>query len=111
VPWRALPDAYVTTMGEATGLRHHTADAFVDVDPRFYVTRYLRAWQLQAVLGDTLRERFDEDWFRNPAAGPWIVAELFGQGQREPADVLAARVGGQPLGFAPLVRALERRLS
>jgi hypothetical protein len=111
VPWPALPDAYVTIMGDATGLRHHTADAFVDVDPRFYVTRYLRAWQLQAVLADALRERFDEDWFRNPAAGPWITAELFGQGQREPADALAVRVTGQPLGFAPLVRALEQRLS
>ncbi|HEU4630679.1 MAG TPA: hypothetical protein VFS08_13090 [Gemmatimonadaceae bacterium] len=111
LPWRALPDAYVTTMGEATGLRHHAADAFVDVDPRFYVARYLRAWQLQAVLTDALRERFDEDWFRNPAAGPWIVTELFGQGQREPADALAVRVAGQSLGFAPLVRALEAQLS
>lgn len=107
VPWDALPDLYVSTLGGATSFRYDPADAFVDVDPRFYAARYLRAWQLQALLAETLRDRFDEDWWRNPRAGPWIVETLFGQGQRELAHELAARVSGSPLGFAPLVRATE----
>lgn len=111
VPWGSLPELYVDMLGAATGLRYSPADAFVDVDERFYVARYLRAWQLQAVLAGTLRERFDEDWWRNPAAGPWIVDELYGEGQRELADELAARVSGAELGFAPLLRELETQLA
>jgi hypothetical protein len=80
------------------------------VDPRFYAARYLRAWQLQALTADTLRERYDDDWWRNPRAGPWIVQALFSEGQRELADELAHRVSGKSLSFAPLVRAVERNL-
>jgi len=111
VPWGALPDLYVETLGGATTFRYRRADAFVDVDPRFYAARYLRAWQLQALLAESLVERFDEDWWRNPRAGPWMVEQLFGEGQRELADELAARVSGAPLSFAPLVRAVERALA
>lgn len=109
--WESLPDIYVTTLTGATTFRYSAADAFVDVDPRFYSTRYLRAWQLQALIAETLTERFDEDWFRNPAAGPWIVGELLGAGQRELAPELAERVSGKALSFAPLVRAVEGMLA
>jgi hypothetical protein len=110
LPWEALPDLYVSRLTEATTFRYDAADAFVDVDPRFYAARYLRAWQLQALLTETLVERWDEDWWRNPRAGPWICQALFGQGQRELAHEQAARVAGKPLSFAPLVRAVERML-
>ncbi len=106
-PWRSLPDLYVETLTAATGFRYQRADAFLDVDPRFYAARYLRAWQLQALLDESLRERFNDDWWRNPKAGPWIEAELFGHGQRELASEQAARVAGKELGFAPLVRSIE----
>ena len=111
VSWDALPDLYVETLSGATTFRYQRADAFVDVDQRFYAARYLRAWQLQALLGETLVERFDEDWWRNPRAGPWMVAELFGEGQRELGDELAKRVAGKALSFAPVVRAIEQRLA
>lgn len=110
VAWDALPDLYVETLWQATGFRYQLSDAFVDVDPGFYSARYLRAWQLQALLDETLTERFNDDWWRNPNAGPWIVGELFGHGQRELADEQAHRVSGKPLGFAPLVRSIERML-
>jgi hypothetical protein len=110
VPWSALPDLYVTTLTAATSFKYSPADAFVDVDPRYYSTRYLRAWQLQALLAETLTERFNDDWYRNPQAGPWIVNELFAHGQRELAPEQAARVAGKPLGFAPLVRSIEGML-
>ena len=111
VPWDALPDLYVETLGRGTSFRYDTADAFVDVDPRFYAARYLRAWQLQALLTERLRDRFDADWYRNPRTGPWIATELFAEGQRELADELAKRVAGRPLTFEPLVRATEALVS
>jgi hypothetical protein len=108
--WSSLPDAYVDILSSATLFRYRTADAFVDVDPRFYSARYLRAWQLQAALRDALVARFDEDWYRNPRTGPWMVRELFGEGQRELASELAERVGARPLSFAPLIRGIEAGL-
>jgi hypothetical protein len=110
VAWSALPDLYVETLTGATDFRYNPADAFVDVDPRFYSARYLRAWQLQALLNETLTGRFDSDWWRNPRAGPWIVGELFGHGQRELAHEQAQRVSGNTLAFAPLIRSIERML-
>ena len=110
VPWDALPDLYVQTLTGATTFRYDPADAFVDVDPRFYAARYLRAWQLQAVFAESLTERFDADWWRNPRAGPWMVERLFGEGQRELGHEIGARVGGA-LTFAPLIRDVERLLA
>jgi hypothetical protein len=110
VPWGALPDLYVETLSAATTFRYASADAFVDVDQRFYSARYLRAWQLQALLAESLVERFDEDWWRNPRAGPWICSALLGEGQRELAGEQAQRISGKELSFAPLVRAVTRML-
>ena len=109
-PWTSLPDLYVETLSSATGFRYQRADAYLDVDPRFYAARYLRAWQLQAVLNQELSERFNEDWWRNPTAGPWIECELFGHGQRELASEQATRVGAGDLSFAPLMTAIEQML-
>ncbi|HUR91523.1 MAG TPA: hypothetical protein VMY38_02505, partial [Gemmatimonadaceae bacterium] len=109
--WDVLPEAYVETLSRATGFRYRGADAFIDLDPRFYSSRYLRAWQLQSILAQSLVGRFDEDWFRNPAAGPWIVENLFAEGQRETATELAVRASGASLSFDPLVRAIERGLT
>ncbi|HJU69891.1 MAG TPA: hypothetical protein VJ650_16755 [Gemmatimonadaceae bacterium] len=107
VSWDSLPDLYVDRLTSATTFKYDAADAFVDVDPRFYAARYLRAWQLQALLTETLVERFNEDWWRNPRAGPWVIGSLFGEGQRELAGELAERATGRSLSFAPLVRAIE----
>jgi hypothetical protein len=111
VSWDALPDLYVDQLTGATTFQYARADAFVDVDPRFYAARYLRAWQLQALITETLVERYDADWWRNPRAGPWIVAALFGEAQRELAQEQAQRVAGKTLSFGPLIRSIERMLS
>jgi hypothetical protein len=110
--WKDLPDLYVDTLTRATNFQYRAADAFIDFDPRYYSTRYLRAWQLQALLNETLVTRFDLDWYRNPSAGPWIISELWSEGQRETAEELAARVSsnGQELSFAPLIRNIEKLL-
>ena len=109
--WSSVPDAYVDILSTATTFRYRTADAFVDVDPRFYSARYLRAWQLQATVRDVLVKQFDDDWFRNPRAGPWVVRELFGEGQRELASELAERVGAGKLSFDPVIAGIEVGLS
>ena len=110
VPWSALPDLYVSLLSDATGFEYEPADAFVDVDPRYYSSRYLRAWQLQSILNEELTSRFDVDWFRNPSAGPWMVGELFAQGQRDNAEEIAARAGARSLSFEPLIRKIESLL-
>lgn len=111
VSFSALPDLYVEILTKATGFRYQRADAFVDVDARYYAARYLRAWQLQAVLDESLRHRFNEDWWRNPQAGPWIVEELFAYGQRELAHEQAQRVAQKGLSFAPVIAGVERMLN
>jgi Peptidase family M3 len=111
VSWTALPDLFVDTLSGATSFRYSAADAFVDVDPRYYSSRYLRAWQLGAVLAESLVDRFDVDWYRNPRTGPWLTENLFAEGQRETADEVAQRVSGRALSFAPVIKALEGLLA
>ena len=111
VPWTELPDLYVSLLSKATGFEYNAADAFVDVDPRYYSARYLRAWQLQSVLNEELTARFDVDWFRNPSAGPWMVGELFSQGQREGAEEIATRADAGTLSFQPLIKRIESLLA
>lgn len=110
VEWSSLPDLYVSLLSDATGFEYSPADAFVDVDPRYYSARYLRAWQLQSILNEQMTSRFDVDWFRNPGAGPWMARELFAQGQRENAEEIAARAGANALSFEPLIRKVEALL-
>jgi hypothetical protein len=110
--WNDLPDLYVETLTGATNFQYRSADAFIDFDPRYYSTRYLRAWQLQSLLNESLVNQFDIDWSRNPSTGPWMVRELWAEGQRETAEEIAGRVGtnGEKLSFAPLVRNIRKLL-
>ncbi len=59
----------------------------LDLDDAFYSARYLRAWQLEATLRGRLVERFDEDWFRNPRSGPFVLELL----ERGPAATTPSR--------------------
>lgn len=109
-PYDAMGPEYAARLGQATLFRYPEGDYLADVDPAFYAARYLRAWQLQAILGAALRERFDEDWYRNPRAGA-LVQHLMSGGQGENADRLASRVTGAALDFEPLARQLEAALN
>ena len=101
--------AYAPLLSEATGFRYAAEDALLDLDDGFYAARYLRAWQLEALLAASLTERFDEDWFRNPRCGQWLL-DLFSRGQRDDAAALAAAVLGRRLDFGPLVARAEAAL-
>jgi Peptidase family M3 len=109
IPWQSLPELYASKLTAATGFEYRAADAFIDMDPRYYSARYLRAWQLQSALNEYLTRRFDVDWHRNPAAGPWIVGDLFSTGQRDTADEIGARLGAT-LSFQPIIRKIEALL-
>ncbi|HEX6250886.1 MAG TPA: hypothetical protein VFZ56_05585 [Gemmatimonadaceae bacterium] len=108
--WDGLADNYVEQLSAATGFTYRPEDAFIDLDPGFYSARYLRAWQLQALLNDSLTENFNDDWYRNPASGPWLAGDLLARGQRDTADEIARQLGGE-LSFEPLQRAVERGLA
>ncbi len=67
---------------------------------------------LEAVVHDHLRERFNEDYFRNPAAGRWLL-DFASRGQRDDATVAASSILGleQPSSEAlDLARAAHRRV-
>jgi hypothetical protein len=102
--------AYEPLLTEATGFRYAPEDALLDLDDGFYAARYLRAWQLEALLASSLRERFDEDWFRNPRCGQELL-DLFARGQRDDATALARSVLGRALDFGPLVARAEAELA
>ncbi len=109
--WDSLPERYVDRMTAATGFQYLECDAVIDVGPRFAAARSLRAWQLQGALAERLRERFDEDWFRNPAGGAYLVGELMAEGQQLDAAELLEREGGGALSFDAVIRAVEARLA
>ena len=94
-------DRYVELLTAAMLVRFAPEDFLLDLDDGFYAARYLRAWQLEAGLAAQLTDRFDDDWFRNPRAGPFVAA-LMARGQRDDAAALAAEVLGRPLDFGPL---------
>jgi len=103
-------EAYHDLLSAAT-LVEWPADLWlVDVDPFFYSARYLRAWIFEAQLRDALRERFDEEWFRNDRTGPFLVA-LWQQGQRPTLEELAADLGLGPPSLDPLLAQIAADLA
>lgn len=104
-----MAERYAEQLTEATSLRHDPAAYLDDVDPHLYCARYLRSWALEAQLAETLRRRFDEDWFRNPRSGPFL-AELFALGQSEDGEGIARRLGADGLPFDRVTRRLEERV-
>lgn len=105
-----LPRRYADLLTEATLFRYFPEDYLVDVDPAFYAARYLRAWQFEAAVSRRMVEEYDEDWYRNPRAGEFIL-DLMSRGQALPADQLLSSVTGQTLSFDSVVDRLEGLLS
>lgn len=73
----------------------------------------LDEWALETVLHGHLRGRFNEDYFRNPAAGRWLT-ELAAKGQREDAPTVAKGLpdleGASDEGALDLQRSGQRRV-
>jgi hypothetical protein len=90
---------YTELLSHATGLRYDARGALAAAEPGFRVARRLRGEQLEPVISTHLRERFDEDWFRNPRAGDGLLA-LFRPGQSFTASEIAVQLSSKPLAFA-----------
>lgn len=89
---------FAELLTEATGFRHDPRAAVWQVSSEFAPAGKLRAAQLAAIHAQTLRQRFDEDWFRNPEAGAYL-RDLFSQGRRYSAPELAIQLSSAPLGY------------
>jgi hypothetical protein len=107
----ALSGDYQSLMEGALFVRVPEGLFLHDVDPQLYGVRYLRGWALEVLLSGQMRERFDDDYFRNPASARWLTG-LFDLGSREDADGVARLVGPAPLSLeaagARLVAVLDR---
>lgn len=97
---------YAELMSQATGLRHDAREAVASVHPTFWAAREVRAAQLSALLAEVLRERYDEDWYRNPRSAPGM-REWFAAGRRYSASELAVQHGAALSFEAPLRRLRE----
>ena len=103
-------DAYRELLSDATLVDWPRELYLADVDPFFYAARYLRAWIFEAQLRDLLRQRFDEEWFRNDRTGPFLL-ELWREGQRRTVDELAADLGLGALSIEPLLAQIAADLT
>jgi len=100
-PLAGLPARYAELLSRAAGVAYPTTDYLNDVDDGFYCTCYLRAWALEAQLGDHLRTRFGNAWFASPEAGT-LLRELWRLGQSLRAEPLLQAVAGTELDFGVL---------
>ncbi|HSP80606.1 MAG TPA: peptidase M3, partial [Myxococcaceae bacterium] len=91
-------DEYADAQRRALFVEPHPGFFLFDVDPQLYVTRYLRAWALETRLTSRLHERFNEDFWRNPAAGHWLQG-LFARGGTDDAEALAQELSGAALSL------------
>lgn len=105
-PKPEMAERYADELTSATAIPAPPERFLEDVDPRFYCVSYLQAWMLAASLHRALRERFDVDWYRNPATGPWLRG-LFARGQRDTPDELARLLGVEALDFDTLLAWME----
>lgn len=80
-----------------------------DVDRSFYAARYLRAWNMEALLSKHLTHYFDEDWFRNPRAGTFLKKH-WALGQRFRVEEMAKAMGYKELTTAALEEELLKNL-
>lgn len=69
----------------------------------------LDAWALERRLTQTLTERYNEDFYRNPAAGRWLQ-DLWSHGQGDDAAQVAQRLGDERLDLSLAGRRLVQVL-
>ena len=105
--WEGLTDEYVPRLSTVMGVEVPRGPALFEVDPFGDQLLRLDAWALQHTLRAHLLERFNEDYWRNPAAGRFLL-DLASQGQRD--DVLGI-ARGLGLGAPSLSAAAEQRIA
>ncbi len=97
-----LEQVYARRLSDAVHVDWPAVTWLTDVDPFFYVARYLRAWALETHLRSSLRERFGAAWFDEPGAGSFL-RELWSAGQGAAGgEGILERIGGSALDFDAL---------
>jgi hypothetical protein len=76
------------------------------MDAGFYSADYLRAWIRSAQLRAHLRREVGSDWWRSTATGD-VLRGFFSEGTQPTSEVVAARLGFDPLDTGPLVADLS----
>ncbi|HST25309.1 MAG TPA: hypothetical protein VLJ76_04920, partial [Gaiellaceae bacterium] len=104
-----MQSRYVELLGDALKVQPSPSDWLADIDPGFYVSKYLRAWAFDAQLSFNLRERFGNDWFAQRDAGS-LLRELWSLGQEPTADELLDDVTGAEIDMAAVTERVRERL-
>jgi hypothetical protein len=89
-------EEYAAGQRRALFVEPHPGFFLFDVDPQLYSARYLRAWAPEARLTAWLKERFNEDFWRNPSASTWLRG-LFSRGGTGDAEALSTELTGAGL--------------
>lgn len=105
----AMGPVWSDILSDATGFRFDARSFLERLGQRFGVARFVRGRMLAAQLRLTLREKFDEDWFRNPAAGPFL-GEWFGRGLQASAADAAVALGHGRLSVDALLDSIRESL-
>jgi oligoendopeptidase F len=106
----SMPTRYVERMRDALKIEPSAADYLADVDAGFYSSSYLRAWALESLLREFLREEFGRTWFTRPEAGS-LLRELWSEGQRLTADELIDEVAGATLDLEAVSERIAETVS
>ncbi|MCI0569990.1 MAG: peptidase M3 [Myxococcaceae bacterium] len=109
-PELPLADAWAERMREVLFVEAPRGFYLHEVQRALRPARLLRGWALEVPLRMLLQERFDQDWWRNPAAGAWLRS-VFSRGGRDDADVLAREWTGRELLLDPAGERLVRVLA
>ncbi len=105
VPLGASPDAlecFAAHWHDALTIEKTGAWVALEHPVHLEAARQLSAWGLQEAVLQTLQQRFDEDFYRNPAAGQWVQREA---SKGQPTEATAAsHVEGRPLDVMAAAR-------
>jgi hypothetical protein len=108
VPTGEATDAGIALAGEATGAQVAPGDVVRHAAPWLGALVRVRAAVLAAQLAGIVRERFDEDWWRNPRCGPWLAQEVCAPGNVRPAVLGEGLATDAPVDAAADARRVAR---
>jgi len=100
-----MAQRYAALFEKSLLVRHWPQNYLADVDDFFYSAQYIRAWIFEVQIRRYLQGKWGDDWFRNPAAGQFLVG-LYHRGQKDNADELARELGYRGLDPEPLIEEL-----
>lgn len=108
--FRSKSDFYKQTLKEATLSDHSEADYLDNLDPFFHTASYLRGCIIEAKLKWHLREKFDEEWWREKEAGDFI-RKIWSEGGRITSQEISKRAEFEQIDLTPLLQFLGEILA